>query len=150
MRALGEQMNGYARALKDAGLKFGYHNHNFEFEEKAASGKNLFDTLLDVTEPGLVYFELDAFWAAVGGYEPDEVIKANADRIRLVHLKDASRDNARQDVPFGEGVLDWGAVLSAARNAGVEYYITEQDNPNPANPAGDVQTALRNAERMAQ
>ena len=150
MRTLGERMNHYARALKGAGIKFAYHNHNFEFEEKTDSGKTLFEMLLEVTEPGLVYFELDAFWAAVGGYEPDEVIRAHPDRIRLVHLKDASRDDPRKDVPFGEGVLDWGAILSAAREAGVEYYITEQDNPDPANPAGDVQAALRNAEGMAQ
>ena len=150
MRALGEQMNGYGRALADAGLKFGYHNHAFEFEGTAASGKNLFDTLVEITEPGVVSFELDAFWAAVGGYEPDEVIRANADRIRLVHLKDASRDDPRKDVPFGTGVLDWGAILSAARRAGVEYYITEQDNPNPADPVGDVRTALQHAERLTQ
>jgi sugar phosphate isomerase/epimerase len=150
MRALGEKMNGYGRALHEAGLRFGYHNHNFEFEENAESGANLFDTLIQITEPGLVSFELDAFWAAVGGYEPDQVIKANADRIRLVHLKDASRDDPGKDVPFGTGVLDWGAILSASRSAGVEYYITEQDNPNPDDPAGDVQTALRNAEKMSQ
>ena len=45
--------------------------------------------------------------------------------------------------------MDWGAILSAAREIGIEYYITEQDNPNPDNPIGDVETALRNAERRA-
>ena len=150
MRDLGQKMNGFASRLREAGIRFAYHNHNFEFEEKADTGATLFDTLLQTTDPELVFFELDAFWAAVGGYEPDEVIRANRDRIRLIHLKDAARDNAKKDVPFGSGVLDWGAILSAARDAGVEYYITEQDNPNPANPAGDVETALRNAERMSQ
>ncbi|HEV2072707.1 MAG TPA: hypothetical protein VGR29_03610, partial [Thermomicrobiales bacterium] len=96
------------------------------------------------------FFELDAMWAAVGGYEPDEVIKSHADRIRLVHLKDASREDPRTDVPFGEGVLDWGAILSASRNAGVEYYITEQDRPNPDDVLGDVRTSLVNAEGMAE
>ena len=150
MRDLGVKMNTYARCLKDAGIKFGYHNHDFEFTTKGESGDTLYQMLLNVTEPELVFFELDAFWASVGGYEPDQVIRNNADRIRLVHLKDASRNDARKDVPFGEGVLDWGAILSAARAAGVEYYITEQDNPDPENPAGDVETALRNAENMAQ
>jgi len=149
VRDLGLKMNGYASRLKDAGIKFGYHNHDFEFTTNVESGETLFQMLLNVTDPDLVFFELDAFWASVGGYEPDQVIRNNADRIRLVHLKDAARNAPRTDVPFGTGVLDWGAILSAAREAGVEYYITEQDNPNPENPAGDVETALENARGMA-
>lgn len=150
MRDLGLKMNAYASRLSDADIKFGYHNHDFEFTEKVGTGETLFHTLLNVTDPELVFFELDAMWASVGGYEPDEVIRSHADRIRLLHLKDASKDDPRKDVPFGEGVLDWGAILSAARNAGVEYYITEQDKPNPDDVLGDVRTSLRNAEGMAE
>lgn len=150
MRGLGLKMNAYASRLKDAGIKFGYHNHDFEFTEKVGTGETLFHTLINITDPDLVFFELDAMWASVGGYEPDEVIRSHAGRIRLVHLKDASREDSRKDVPFGEGVLDWGAILSAARSAGVEYYITEQDKPNPNDVLGDVRTSLRNAEGMAQ
>lgn len=150
MRELGLKMNAWASRLKDAGIMFGYHNHDFEFSETVGTGETLFDTLVQITDPELVSFELDAMWAAVGGYEPDEVIKANRDRIKLLHIKDASKQDPKKDVPFGEGVLDWGAILSAARGAGVEYYITEQDHPNPEDPAGDVETALRNAEGMAQ
>lgn len=150
MRDLGLRMNAYASALRDAGIKFGYHNHDFEFTETVGTGETLFHTLLNITDPALVFFELDAMWASVGGYEPHDVIRAHADRIRLLHIKDASKEDRRKDVPFGEGVLDWGAILSAARSAGVEYYITEQDNPNPNDPLGDVEIALRNAEGMAQ
>jgi sugar phosphate isomerase/epimerase len=115
----------------------------------ADDGTTIFENLLAITDPELVSFELDLFWAAVGGYEPDQVMRQHADRISLVHLKDGSSLERGKDVPFGEGVLDWGAILSAARDIGVEYYITEQDNPNPENPVGDVETALRNAERRA-
>lgn len=149
MRDLGENMNAWASRLKDAGISFGYHNHDFEFTTTFGTGETLFDTLLNITDPALVFFELDAFWASVGGYEPDQVIRRHADRIHLVHLKDASKDDPRKDVPFGEGVLDWEAILSAARQAGVEYYITEQDNPNPEDPVGDVRIALQNAEQRA-
>ena len=45
--------------------------------------------------------------------------------------------------------VERGSQSAAAREIGVEYYITEQDNPNPKNPLGDVETALRNAERRA-
>ena len=146
---LGEEFNTFGTALQGAGLKFGYHNHNFEFEQKADSGKTIWESLISATEPGVVSFELDAFWAEVGGYDAAEVIRATPDRIRLIHLKDASREDPRKDVPFGKGVLDWGAILSAARDAGVEYYITEQDNPSEADPVGDVTVAYQNAEKAA-
>lgn len=146
---LGEEFNSFGQKLQEAGLKFGYHNHNFEFETKDENGATIWDNFIAATEPGLVSFELDAFWAEVGGYDAASVIQKNPDRIKLVHLKDASREDAKKDVPFGEGVLDWGAILSAARAAGVEYYITEQDNPSETDPVGDVMTAYRNAEKAA-
>lgn len=146
---LGEKMNGYGSRFREAGLKLGYHNHDFEFSMTTGDGTTIFENLLAITDPDLVSFELDLFWAAVGGYEPDQVMRAHGDRISLVHLKDGSELARGKDVPFGEGVMDWGAILSAARDIGVEYYITEQDNPNPDDPVGDVETALRNAERRA-
>lgn len=144
---LGAKMNAYASRMKEAGIRLGYHNHDFEFTMTASDGRTIFETLLSITDPDLVSFELDLFWAAVGGYEPDQVMRQYPDRIALVHLKDGSRLERGKDVPFGEGVMDWGAILSAARDIGIEYYITEQDNPNPNDPAGDVERALRNAER---
>ena len=147
--ALGDKMNGYGSRFADAGLKLGYHNHDFEFTMTAEDGRTIFDTLIDITDPALVSFELDLFWAAVGGYEPDGVMRQHPDRIKIVHLKDGKELARGKDLPFGEGSLDWGAILAAARDLGVEYYIVEQDNPNPENPVGDVETALRNAERRA-
>lgn len=146
---LGEKMNAHGGRLAEAGLKLGYHNHDFEFSMTTDEGKTIFDTLVEITDPDVVSFELDLFWTAVGGYEPDQVMRQHPDRIRLVHLKDGSDLERGKDAPFGTGVMDWGAILSAARAIDVEYYITEQDNPNPDDPAGDAETALRNAERVA-
>lgn len=147
---LGDKMNSYGSRFQEAGLKLGYHNHDFEFTMTAEDGRTIFDTLVSITDPALVSFELDLFWAAVGGYEPDGVMRQHPDRIKLVHLKDGKELARDKDLPFGEGSLDWGAILSVAREIGVEYYITEQDNPNPENPLGDAETALRNAERRAE
>ncbi|MDQ3657532.1 MAG: sugar phosphate isomerase/epimerase [Chloroflexota bacterium] len=152
MLGLGREFDAYAERLQTAGIKFAYHNHDFEFSETTANGKTLFDTMVEITTPGLVYFELDAFWAAVGGFDPSRVISQNAERIGLVHLKDGPEGGVARgnDVPFGEGTLDWDGILAAARAAGVSWYITEQDNPNPEDPFGDVATALKNAKAAAQ
>ena len=74
-----------------------------------------------------------------------------ADRIGLVHLKDGTSSDLApgKDLPFGEGDLDWDAILSAARAAGVEWYVTEQDTPNPNDLIGDITTAYRNAEKAS-
>jgi len=150
MRGYAEQFDSYAEQMKLAGVKFAYHNHHFEFADKTSEGKTLFDTLVSVTTPGLVFFELDAFWAAVGGFDPATVITDNADRIALLHLKDGSTDEFdHKDTPFGQGDLKWEPILAAAREAGVSWYITEQDAPSPENPFLDTETSLRNAERMA-
>lgn len=150
MRGYAEQFDSYAERLSSAGIKFAYHNHDFEFSDTTADGKTLFDTLVSVTTPGLVNFELDALWAAVGGFDPAQVIKDNADRIALLHLKDGSTgQGSHKDAPFGQGDLKWEPILQAARDAGVSWYITEQDAPSPENPFLDTETSLRNAERMA-
>lgn len=151
LKSMASQFDGFASRLQESGLKFGYHNHEFEFELKSADGQTLFDQMLAITTPGLVSFELDAFWAAVGGADPAQLIRDNPDRIALVHLKDghAGSTERGKDVPFGEGSLPWDGILAAARDAGVEWYVTEQDNPNPDNPIGDIATAYRNAVAVA-
>jgi sugar phosphate isomerase/epimerase len=152
MLKIANEFDAFARRLQTAGIRFAYHNHDFEFSTTTGNGKTLFDTMVEITTPGLVYFELDAFWAAVGGFDPATVISKNADRIALVHLKDAPEGSVERgkDVPFGEGALDWDGILAAARSAGVSWYITEQDNPNPDDPFGDVATALKNALAVAR
>lgn len=152
LTAIAGEFDGFARQLDSAGIRFAYHNHEFEFAETAASGQTLFDAMVELTSPGLVHFELDAFWAAVGGHDPVAVIERHGNRIGLVHLKDAPEGGVArgEDVPFGEGTLDWPGILAAARRAGVSWYITEQDNPNPEDPFADVATSLRNAEGMVQ
>jgi sugar phosphate isomerase/epimerase len=151
LKGIASQFDGFATRLHEAGIKFGYHNHDFEFTTKSADGVSVFDQMIAVTTPGLVSFELDAFWAAVGGVDPTEVIRANPDRIGLVHLKDgkAGAIERGKDLPFGEGDLDWDGILAASREAGVEWYVTEQDTPNAADPVADVTTAYNNAVKAA-
>jgi sugar phosphate isomerase/epimerase len=92
-----------------------------------------------------IIFEVDAFWAEVGGKNAAEVIRANPDRIALVHIKDGSAREPGKDVVFGEGIMDWDDIIAAADDAGCEYYVVELDNPNPDDPAGDVAKAYTNA-----
>ena len=142
------KLNAFGLLAEEAGLKFAYHNHAFEFENTYGDGTTFFDRLVAGTDPDKVKLELDAFWVDRGGHDPAAVIRDHGDRIRLVHIKDAGKDDPAKDVPFGEGGLDWEAILGAADTAGVEYYVVEQDNPGDA--FEDVTVAFRNAEKWSQ
>lgn len=137
-----KNLSEWAKIVNDAGMKFGYHNHHFEYLFRTAEGQSMYDYML---ENSPITFEIDAFWAEVGGKDAAEVINANPDRAALVHLKDASERMPGKDVAFGEGILDWDDIIAAADAADCEYYVVELDNPNEADPVGDVRTSYENA-----
>lgn len=137
------RLDTFGRKATEAGFKFAYHNHSVEFDTTFDDGTTLFDRMLSGTDANNVKFELDAFWARAGGHDPAEILRNHGDRVRLVHIKDAASDDASRDVPFGEGSLDWNAILEASDAAGVEYYVVEQDKPGDA--FDDVAVAFRNA-----
>lgn len=137
-----DNLSEWAKVVNDGGMQFGYHNHHFEYLFQTADGQSMYDYML---ENSPIIFEIDAFWAEVGGKNAAEVINANPDRAALVHLKDAGERMPGKDVAFGEGILDWDAIIAAADAAGCEYYVVELDNPNPDDPVADVRTSYKNA-----
>jgi sugar phosphate isomerase/epimerase len=115
----GQSVEGYQSAAKDfnrfgavaraRGLKFYQHNHFSEFEVQ--NGRRLFDVLLDNTDPHLVFFEQDIFWAHVGqsdfpGFKPHEYPWNMPDRFPLFHVKDGIRDGGPHE---GWSMTDVGA-----------------------------------------
>jgi sugar phosphate isomerase/epimerase len=132
-RRLAAQLNDKGAALKRAGLKLGYHNHNVEFTKHGS--KTALDLLLENTEPGLVWFEMDVGWVAAGGVEPIRLLRAHLHRFRLMHIKDLKAstvaNNAFRMDPadVGSGTLDWKAILPVGYDVGVRYYYVEQEPP---------------------
>jgi sugar phosphate isomerase/epimerase len=146
MRELPAQLETWAATCRDVGLRFAYHNHAFEFAALDPGGKTLFDALLG-TDPALVDLELDVFWAEYAGTDALRLIREHGDRIRLLHVKDINREQDPQDVPVGQGSLDWGAILTAGQQNDVRWFVVEQDNPR--DPLDDVAQSLRYLERYA-
>ncbi len=135
------------KASARRGIPLAYHHHDFEFFPlEGGNGVTLWDLLIERTDPAEVALELDLYWAHVGGQDPLELIRRFAGRVPLVHMKDAAahdrndRGNPR-DLPAGSGILDWAALIPAAEETGARWFIVEQDNPNPADPVGDVAAA---------
>jgi sugar phosphate isomerase/epimerase len=144
VRRFAAELGGLAGTFSERGIRVGYHNHAFEFE--SLDGTTVWDILLAELPPE-VELELDVYWAAVGGRNPVAEIRANADRVRLLHMKDRTPGPEPHDAPAGEGDLPFPEIIEAGRAAGVEWYIAEQDEPRDA--LVDIASAYRYLESLA-
>jgi sugar phosphate isomerase/epimerase len=142
-----EQFSAVAQKFEGSGLSIGYHNHSHELGK--FDGKLALQILLEKLSPK-IWFEIDTYWIAHGGCDPIDWINKVKGRIPCVHLKDMGIDIERKQVmrEVGEGNLNWPGILGACRNAGVEWYIVEQDNCNGKDPFECVATSLRNLRGM--
>ncbi|MEO3856452.1 sugar phosphate isomerase/epimerase [Acrocarpospora sp. B8E8] len=115
------------------GKLFG-HNHWQEFTTKYADPvtgelKSAWQILVENTNPRYVAFEVDIFWAEDAGVNTAELLKKYGKRIELLHIKDGFLNGDARGVPtdVGDGDLDWGPILDAARPH-VKQYVVERDN----------------------
>lgn len=143
-RIAAQQFNSWAKSARDLGMRFAFHNHDYEFaplqpepDVTGASQKLTgYDILIENTDPELVFFEVDCYWVAQAGLDPVRVMERLGPRLRMLHLKDRAPGSppsfvldatAAHFVPVGRGTLNWMAILSEAKHLGVEHYFVEQD-----------------------
>lgn len=141
---LASKLNEAGALVREAGMRFGYHNHAFEFA--ALDGSTMWDMLAENTDPALVDFQLDVFWAYDAGFNPVEVINRYAGRLPSIHIKD--RAASGDDAPAGDGILPWSEILAAADHAGTTFYLVEQDNP--ARAMSDIARSYANLVALAR
>lgn len=113
------------RLCQQAGVQFGYHNHDWEF--KPVDGVVPFDAMLNQVSAELLAIQIDVYWVAKGGQDAVQYFQAHPGRFPSCHLKDMDASGDFQDVGFG--VLDFPAIAAAAEAAGTEYFFVERDNP---------------------
>ena len=120
-----------ARKLKEkGGLTWSYHNHSFEFIRYG--GRTGMEILFAESDPAFFNFEIDTYWVTHGGGDPAAWIRRARGRSPLVHFKDMAVQRVEKKVEqvmaeVGEGNLNWPEILKACREAGVEWYLAEQD-----------------------
>ena len=126
-KALVDTYNEIANKLKLKGLRFGLHNHWWEFE-KTYYGIYPYYYLLENLDKNIV-FEIDTYWAKVAGVDPAKVVAVFGQRVSLLHIKDgpAVKDNTMYDqVPVGEGTQDFPAIVKAG-GENIKWMIVEFD-----------------------
>ena len=129
------------------GICLCYHNHDFEFF-RMPDGRYALDFLYDRLPANRLQTELDTCWVHVAGEDPTAYVRKYAGRAQLVHLKDYDGDKSddmyalivikkERDPnaepfdfrPVGSGQMPIPEVIEAARAAGTEWLIVEQDEP---------------------
>ena len=114
-----------ARRVRDAGLRFGFHNHDGELRP-LDDGRTVVDRLLELDEDEL-FFEVDLGWAWFAGVEPAALVERLAPRVPLVHVKDLAPRAEQRFVPVGDGDVGYGDVLPAIEGLGIDWLLVEQD-----------------------
>lgn len=123
-KTLPDLLNRSGEVAKAAGLKFGYHNHDFEFE--ALGDMLVYDYLLSATDPKLVFMELDLYWIVKAGKDPVAYFNKYPGRFPLWHVKDM--EAASGDITeVGNGKIDFKSIFAARKTAGLEQWFVEQD-----------------------
>jgi sugar phosphate isomerase/epimerase len=116
LQVICDYFNAVGKKCKDLGMKFGYHNHAFEMEE--IEGKVQIEYMIENTDPELVFYQIDVYWAVYGHYSPADLFNKYPGRFALLHIKDKKE--------IGQsGMVGFDAVFGNAEVAGLEGYVVE-------------------------
>ncbi len=142
--------NEVGRIMKEVGIRFGYHNHNFEFANLDGIVP-YYDLFLKDLDPELVTMEIDLYWVSKAGQDPVEMFNKYPGRFELFHMKDKAfesdpmYDVEKEDITsVGAGVIDFKRILAASEKAGMKYMFVEDDNQGNGKPFEGIETSIRN------
>lgn len=113
-------------ACRREGITLCYHNHDFELD-RLADGRTALESIFDDVNAVNVKAELDIYWLTKAGEKPVEWINRYQTRTPLVHLKDMTTDEEKFFAELGTGGVDVEAVLNIGEEAGVQWWVVEQD-----------------------
>ncbi len=128
-KAIGARLGAIEARLLSAGLRFAWHNHDFEFRPLKDGSLPIEHLLGDRLQ-----WEADLAWVIRGGADPRRWIEHYRGRIPLVHVKDIAPagENTDEDgwADVGAGVAPWAELWPLCVAAGAESMIAEHDNPS--------------------
>ncbi len=122
-RQAAQDLNKIGEKTKAAGIQMVYHNHQFEFAE--IDGQLIYPVLMEELDADLVKMQ---FQVAVieQGFKAQDYIRKYPGRFISAHLADYSTEKEEQ-VPLGQGIVDWEDFFKAASEEGIRNYFVEMD-----------------------
>ncbi len=145
LRRIADDFTRAGHAAVEAGLRFGYHNHSWEFEP-LPDGTVPMDLLLERTDADVVDWQMDIFWTVDGGADPAAYMERTAGRISSIHLKDRTAAGAMVDV--GDGVIDFAPLIALAERQGLRHAFVEHDQPSDA--IDSIRRSLRHLKSISE
>lgn len=140
LRAVADLFNKAGTEARRRGLRFAYHNHDFEFNPIPGGG-NAFDLLLSRCDPAVVEFEMDLYWITKAGSDPLAYWRKHPGRFPLVHVKDSAGPPEHRMVDVGKGTIPWPRLFAERKLAGIKHYFVEHDNP--PDPLASLRASFR-------
>lgn len=120
-----DEFNLIGEKCTKVGLKFGYHNHAFEFEK--LDNQIPYDILLENTDPDLCFMQVDFYWMVYGGFDPSGYFKRYPGRFELWHVKDMVKSEQLESIEIGQGFIDFPGLFKKQKKSGMKYYFVEQE-----------------------
>ena len=119
-QAAADKLNKAAEKIKAAGMRTGFHNHEFEFAQ--LDGQLIYDALMTRFDPQLVQMQFQTEVINLG-YKAADYFSKYPGRFLSSHLSDWTAD--KKEVPIGQGVIDWPTFFQAAKTGGVKNFFVE-------------------------
>lgn len=138
-----DELNLVAAVMKKSGIRFGYHNHDFEFK-KVDNVIPFYDIYLKNADPKLMTFELDLYWATKAGHNPVDIFKKYPGRFELWHVKDMENSADKFFAPVGTGTINFKEIFAHQKDSGLKYYFVEQDATRDNKPMDAIKTSIDN------
>jgi len=140
--------NKSGELCKKAGMKFGYHNHDFEFGNKLGD-KTVYEIILANTDPHLVIQQLDTGNLYHTGARAQDLLKKYPGRYKSMHVKDEIKvekgesGSNYESAVLGTGVVNIKEVLGLARSTGgTTHFIIEQESYQDKTPLAAMKEDL--------
>jgi sugar phosphate isomerase/epimerase len=125
IQATAEKLNAAAKKGAEYGIRIGYHNHQWELES-VVEGQTALEYFAGFLNPEVV-LEVDTYWAAVGGQDPEALLRRLGDCVKLIHIKDGPLNtDTKAQQPAGQGQIAVLDVIAAAKS--LEVGVIEFDD----------------------
>jgi len=138
--------NKCGELCKKSGMKFGYHNHDFEFSQKL-NNEQVFDIIMRTIDPDLVALQLDIGNLYNGGANAKDVLQKYPGRFEIIHVKDEIKSTGGEEqyvsCVLGEGIVNAKEMVDmATKYGGTTCYIIEQESYQNRTPMECVKADL--------
>lgn len=137
-----DDLNRAGEICNRSGIRFGYHNHAFEFQK--FDDQIPYDVMLKQLDHKNVGMEMDIFWIVNAGQDPLKYFREYPGRFEQWHVKDMNKDDQNKNADVGTGSIDFKMIFTQAKLSGMKYWYVEQETY----PGDPIDSAAASAKFM--